>query len=155
MSVENDDPILVTQQPPFGKLARDHPDRVAARERRARDERMQWHRDAADRLQSPEEIEAAVIYLLRSSAAGQDARSIFLAFFDALPDGEARIAAEYAWRQTRRGAPVPAFGALRDEARDWVEWASRPERRAYLTALLRALSPEEQAKLAALAREQG
>ena len=65
VSVENGDPILVDQASPLGMLPRDHPDRVAARECRARTERMLWFRDAADRLQSPEEYRRGDRHLLR------------------------------------------------------------------------------------------
>ena len=51
VSVENDDLILFTHEPPFGKLPRDHPDRVAARERRAKLERQLSFREATDRLE--------------------------------------------------------------------------------------------------------
>lgn len=45
----------------------------------------------------------------------------------------------------RGGAPLPAFGGIMAEARDWVAWASRAERKAYALASFEAMDAQDQA----------
>lgn len=58
---------------------------------------------------------------------------------DRLPFLEAMIEA------LRAGAPIPAFGSVMAEARDWAAWACRAELKAYGLACYEAMSRRDQA----------
>ena len=68
--------------------------------------------------------------------------------WDTLTNSEARMFADFAWRETRSGGPLPAFLSLLEEARTWVGFASKPECWAYLRALVDAPDSAGKAKLA-------
>lgn len=63
--------------------------------------------------------------------------------------------AEAVLADVRRGAPVPPFGELAAEARDWAAFASPAEREAYAAAALYRLPPaRRRAILAAIERRE-
>ncbi len=45
----------------------------------------------------------------------------------------------------RPGEPLPAFGWIMAEAREWAAWASRAERKAYALASFEAMAARDQA----------
>jgi hypothetical protein len=79
-----------------------------------------------------------------SPAVEQRLRRAALAALDLEP---AEMVAFVEWLAERRGAgcPVPPFGAIRDEARDWSEWATLPERRAYFEVCWQTLPERDRA----------
>lgn len=55
----------------------------------------------------------------------------------------------------RLGAPIPPLLNAMDEARDWAEWATPFERKAYCLACFNAMPPKDQAGFLAYVTRRG